>query len=250
MSDDVIFEREGGVSTLRMNRPVKKNALTTGMYDALAGGLERANAESDTRCVLIAGVPGAFCAGNDLEDFAKVAMGGDLGGSVLRFLTALVRCEKPLVAAVDGVAVGVGTTLLLHCDHVVASQGSMFSTPFVDLGLTPEAGSSLIAPRLMGHQLAFELLVMGRRFSAEKAHSAGFVAEIVSSDEVEATARTAALEIAGKPPGALAIARSLLRGHGADVLERIQEESQHFRERLRSPEAAQAFMAFLSRKKG
>jgi enoyl-CoA hydratase/carnithine racemase len=168
----------------------------------------------------------------------------------MRFLTALVRCEKALVAAVDGVAVGVGTTMLLHCDHVIASARSTFSTPFVDLGLTPEAGSSLIAPRLMGQQLAFELLVMGRRFDAAKAMRAGFVTEVVAADDVEETALRAASEIAAKPPGALAIARALLRGHGADILERIQEESQHFRERLASPEAAQAFMAFLSRKKG
>lgn len=249
MTDHVIFEKADGVATLRMNRPEKKNALTTVMYDAMAGALEAANGDNAIRCVLIAGEPGAFCAGNDIEDFAKAAMGGDLGHSVMHFLTALVRCEKALVAAVDGVAVGVGTTMLMHCDHVVASAGSTFSTPFVDLGLTPEAGSSLIAPRLMGPQLAFELLVMGRRFSADKAMRAGFVTEVVAAEDVETTARRAADEIAAKPPGALAIARALLRGHGADVLERIQEEAQHFRERLKSPEAAQAFMAFLSRKK-
>ena len=153
----------GPIRTVRMNRPDKKNALTAAMYQAMAVALESANVHKDIRCVVIAGAPGAFSAGNDLAEFAQAASSGEgLGTPVIRFLHALARSERPLVAAVQGLAVGVGTTMLLHCDHVVAGTDARFSTPFVNLGLVPEAASSLLAPRLMGHRRAFELLVMGR----------------------------------------------------------------------------------------
>ena len=146
-----------------MNRPEKKNALTSAMYDAMAEAIETASGASPIRCVVIAGAPGAFSAGNDLGDFMKAATGGEgLGNAVLRFLYALARAERPLVAAVQGVAVGIGTTMMLHCDYAVAASDARFSTPFVALGLVPEAASSLLAPRLMGHRRAFELLVMGK----------------------------------------------------------------------------------------
>ena len=156
MSELVLITDDGPVRTIRMNRPEKKNALTMAMYDAMAAAIEGAAANSGLRCLLIAGHPSAFCAGNDIGDFLKAAgEGGALAAPIMRFLYALARNELPLVAAVQGNAVGVGTTMLMHCDHVVASHEARFSTPFVSLGLVPEAASSLIAPRLMGQARAF-----------------------------------------------------------------------------------------------
>src|SRR5262249_21035047 len=149
---------DGAIRTIRMNRPDKKNALTLAMYDHMAEAIETAGSETGVRCILIAGARGAFCAGNDIGDFVTIAQGGALGQPILRFLHALARSEVPLVAAVSGTAVGVGTTMLLHCDHVVAADDAKLSTPFVALGLVPEAASSLIAPHLMGHARAFSLL--------------------------------------------------------------------------------------------
>ena len=170
MNDHVTVEDDGAVRTMRMNRPDKKNALTAAMYAAMAGAMEDANTDADIRCVVIAGVPGAFSAGNDLAEFSQAATAGEgLGAPVMRFLHALARSERPLVAAVQGLAVGIGTTMLLHCDHVVAGTDARFSTPFVGLGLVPEAASSLLAPRLMGHRRAFALLVMGRPLDAAAA---------------------------------------------------------------------------------
>jgi enoyl-CoA hydratase/carnithine racemase len=168
---------------------------------------------------------------------------------VLRFLKGLATSTKPLVAGVDGWAVGVGTTMLLHCDHVIASTAARFQTPFVNLGLVPEAGSSLIGPRLMGHHRAFALLGMGRVFSPADAKEAGFVNEIVAPDDLEARARAVAAEIAALPAEGLAQSRALIRGNPADVVARIDEEADLFKARLRSPEARTAFEAFLTKKK-
>lgn len=243
------FATADGIATLRMTRPEKKNALTVAMYEVMANHLEGANDNSDIRCIIIAGAPGIFCAGNDIEDFLQFAGKGALGEPVLRFIRALVTSQKPLLAAVDGAAIGIGTTMLLHCDHVIASDRSVFATPFVDLGLLPEAGSSLIAPRLLGHQRAFELLAMGRRWDAARAEANGIVNEVVPHDALEARAHAVAQEIAGKAPEALALTRRFLRGDPADILVRVEAESKAFRERLTSPEARQAFMGFLARKK-
>jgi enoyl-CoA hydratase/carnithine racemase len=250
MSTDIVVTNEGPVRTIRMNRAEKKNALTAPMYDAMAAALEAANADAAIRCVVILGVPGAFSAGNDLTDFMRAAQGGEgLGSPVLRFLYALARCEKPLVAGVQGVAVGVGTTMLLHCDHVVAGEDARFMTPFVGLGLVPEAASSLLAPQLMGHRNAFSLLVMGRALNAADAKACGLVNAIVAPAETDAQALKAAAEIAALPPGAVAASRRLMRGAPEDVVARIDEEARHFKERLKSPEARAAFEAFLSRKR-
>jgi enoyl-CoA hydratase/carnithine racemase len=247
MNDLVTVTDEGPVRIIRMNRPEKKNALTMAMYDAMAQGIETAG--DNQRCILIGGAPTAFCAGNDIGDFLQAAMGGALGEPILRFLHALARCEKPLVAAVQGNAVGVGTTMLMHCDHVVASTEAKFSTPFVSLGLVPEAASSLIAPRLMGHARAFSLLVMGQPLNAEEAKAAGFVNTVALPDAVEAEAMKAALAIAALPPQAAAASRRLMRGSVAEIDKRIDEEAEEFKARLKSPEAQAAFMAFMSRKR-
>ena len=247
MSDLVTVTDEGPVRIIRMNRPEKKNALTMAMYDAMAQGIETAG--ENQRCLLIGGAPTVFCAGNDIGDFLQAAMGGGLGEPILRFLHALARCEKPLVAAVQGNAVGVGTTMLMHCDHVVASTEARFSTPFVLLGLVPEAASSLIAPRLMGHARAFSLLVMGQPLNAEEAKAAGFVNTVAAPDAVEAEAMKAALAIAALPPQAAAASRRLMRGSTDEIVKRIDEEAEEFKVRLKSSEAQAALMAFMSRKR-
>ena len=250
MNDPVLIADEGPVRTLRMNRPEKKNALTVAMYEALARAIEDTAGAPHIRCLLIAGSPGAFSAGNDLQEFLQAAKSGaGLAPSAVRFLHALARCQRPLVAAVQGVAVGVGTTMLLHCDHVVAGTDARFSTPFVGLGLVPEAASSLIAPRLMGHRRAFSLLVMGRPLDAAAAQACGLVNTVVAPGEVEAKAMTAAREIAALPVEAVAAARRLMRGLPDEIVARIDEEVELFKQRLRSAEARAAFEAFLSRKR-
>jgi enoyl-CoA hydratase/carnithine racemase len=247
---DLIVSDDGPIRTLRMNRHAKKNALTLEMYDAMAVAIEESGTNGAIRCLLIAGGPGAFCAGNDIGDFMPAAdAGGALGAPVLRFLYSLVRCEKPLAAAVNGVAVGVGTTMLLHCDYVVAAADARFSTPFVALGLTPEAASSLIAPRLMGHANAFSLLVMGRPVDAGEAKALGIVNTVVPAADVEAEAMKAAREISNLPPECVLASRRLLRGTGEDIIARIDAEADEFKVRLKSPEARAAFTRFLTRKR-
>jgi enoyl-CoA hydratase/carnithine racemase len=250
MSINVFVIDQGPVRQIRMNRPDKKNALTSGMYDGMAQAIESASGDSPIRCVVIAGVPGAFSAGNDLGDFMKAATGGEgLGNSVLRFLYALARAERPLVAAVQGVAVGIGTTMMLHCDYAVAAHDARFSTPFVALGLVPEAASSLLAPRLMGHRRAFELLVMGKPLSGDEAKACGLVNQVAPADQVEAEAMKAAQAIAALPPEGVAISRRLMKGAPDDVVKRIDEEAAAFSARLQSNEARAAFAAFFARKK-
>jgi len=250
MSEHVIVTDDGGILTIRINRPDKKNALTLAMYEAMIKALDGANADDGVRCVLIAGVPGAFSAGNDLSDFLAAATGdGGLNRAALRFLPALVNCRKPMVAAVSGVAVGIGTTMLLHCDFVVAGTDAFFSTPFVGLGLIPEAGSTLVAPRLMGHRRAFEFLVMGHPLNATRAEDLGIANLVVDPQDVDAEALKAAREIAALPPGSVAAARALMRGAPEALAAHIDQESKVFGERLRSPEAKAAFEAFFARKR-
>jgi enoyl-CoA hydratase/carnithine racemase len=249
MTEPVVVTDDGPIRVIRMNRPEKKNALTRPMYVEMARAIRDAEANDAIRCMIFAGSPGAFCAGSDIGDFLKAAETGEFDSRILEFLDALVRCQKPLVAAVGGLAVGIGTTMLLHCDHVVAATGAVFSTPFLKLGLVPEAASSLLAPRRLGHARAFSLLVMGRPLSAAEAKEAGLVNSVVETGLVDATARQAADEIAALPPGAVAISRRLMRGDLDEVLARIDTEVAHFKERLRSDEARAAFAAFLARKK-
>ena len=248
MSAPVTVTDDGAIRIIRLDRPEKKNALTLAMYAEMTRALRHAEQNEAVRCSLIAGVPGAFCAGNDITDFLNASSGG-LDPRAHEFLRALAERQKPLVAAVDGIAIGVGTTMLFHCDHVVASASATFSTPFLKLGLIPEAGSTLLAPMRMGHARAFSLLIMGRPLSAGEAKDAGIVNTVVDSGEVEATALKAAQEIAALPPKTLAVARTLMRGHLDDVLKQIDAEAKHFRELLQSDEARAAFAAFLARRK-
>ena len=243
---DILISDDGPIRTIRMSRPEKKNALTFAMYDAMAVAIEEGGANADLRCLLIAGHSGSFCAGNDIGDFVQMAQAGALGEPIVRFLHALARCEKPLVAAVEGNAIGIGTTMLLHCDQVVASPDAKFATPFVALGLLPEAGSSLIAPRLMGHARAFSLLVMGRPLDAAAAKDAGIVTTI--ADDVEGEALKAARSIAALPAEGVLTARRLMRGAVDEIIARIDAEAEAFKARIASPDARAAFAAFLNRK--
>src|SRR5690606_8350319 len=217
---------------------------------AMAKALTDGDGNEGVRVHLILGVPGAFSSGNDLADFMAVATGGDGGGEVYDFLLALAGAKKPIVSGVDGIAVGIGTTINLHCDLTLATPLTEFRTPFVDLGLVPEAGSSLLAPAVLGRQQAFALLGLGEGFSAERAKAAGLIYDVVAEEELEAAALAAAERIASKPPEALKIARDLMLGDREALVARIKEEGIHFRARLKSDEARNAFMAFMSRKKG
>ncbi|MEO3386132.1 crotonase/enoyl-CoA hydratase family protein [Mesorhizobium sp. CAU 1741] len=250
MSEHIQVERNGAVQLIRMNRPEKKNAITRAMYAAMARALAEGDADESVRVHLILGVAGAFSSGNDMADFMAVATGAEGGTEVYDFLMALAGAAKPIVSGVDGIAVGIGTTINLHCDLTLATPRTEFRTPFVDLGLVPEAGSSLLAPAIVGRQQAFALLALGEGFSAERAKAAGLIYDVVAEDELEAAALAAAERIASKPPEALKIARDLMLGDRAALVARIKEEGVHFRARLKSDEARNAFMAFMSRKKG
>jgi enoyl-CoA hydratase/carnithine racemase len=249
VTEHIVIERKGAVQTIRMNRPEKKNAITRAMYAAMSKALRDGDADPAVRCHVFLGVPGAFSAGNDLADFMVVATGGEGGEEVWDFLIALAESRKPLLSGVDGIAVGIGTTINLHCDLTYATSRTVFRTPFVDLGLVPEAGSSLIAPALMGRQQAFALLGLGEGFSAERAKALGLIYEIAEEAALEDTVLAAAEQVAAKPPGALKIARDLMRGPREELIARINEESALFKERLKSDEARTALIAFMSRKK-
>jgi len=249
VTEHIEVERRGPVQIIRMNRPDKKNALTRAMYQAMSQALLDGDADPDVRVHVFLGVPGAFSAGNDLNDFMAIATGGDAGLEVWNFLAALAGSQKPIVSGVDGIAVGIGTTLNLHCDLTFATPRTIFRTPFVDLGLVPEAGSSLLVPSVVGRQQAFALLGLGEGFPAEKALAAGLIYGVVVEDELEAAVMQAAETVASKPPEALRIARDLMLGDRDALMERIQEEGEHFQQRLKSDEARQALMAFMTRKR-
>jgi enoyl-CoA hydratase/carnithine racemase len=249
MTADVEVSRADGAQVLRLTRPEKKNALTGAMYAALSDAIEAGDDDSSVAAHVVVGSGGVFTAGNDLGDFLATSQGtGDVGKDVLRFIRLLSVIQKPVIAAVDGKAIGIGTTLLFHCDLVYATPGSTFATPFLDLGLIPEAASSLLMPLRMGYARAFEMLVLGEAMTADAAVAAGFVNKIVRPESLEATALGAAQRLAKKPPEALAIARRLMRGDPADVLARLEAEISGFRERLRSPEAIEAFTAFFEKR--
>ncbi len=252
MTGHVIVTDEDAIRAIALRRPEKKNAITQDMYRGLRDAIEDAQTNPGVRCLVLSGGHGAFTAGNDLEDFLKDGTSNTdapRSSNAIKFLYALAGNAKPLVAAVDGIAIGIGTTMLFHCDYVLVSQGATFSTPFVQLGLVPEGASSLLAPRLMGHQRAFAMLVMGRALNAEEAQAAGFVNKVVASEALRAETFKVAREIAALPAGAVAISRRLLKPAPEELTRRIDEESHLFGEQMRSPEAIAAFKAFFARKK-
>lgn len=238
-----------GVLVIRLNRPDKKNAITRDMYAAMTDALRTANTDDTIRAAAFLGSEGCFSAGNDMADFLAYAMGGAMGSDVFDFLYVLSGFEKPLVSGVDGLAIGIGTTIHLHCDMTFASPRSLFKTPFVDLALVPEAGSSLLGPRNMGHQRAFAMFAAGEGFTAEQAREAGLIWKVVDEHEVTEATLACAASLAAKPPQALKIARDLIRSNREGVKERIAEEAALFSSQLRSAEARTAFEAFMARKK-
>lgn len=245
---DIVITRDGAVQIIRLNRPDKKNAITVAMYAAMADALASGDADEAIRAHVFFGAPGAFSAGNDMADFLAYAGSGQMGTEVLDFLAALVDAQKPVLCGVDGLAIGVGATMQMHCDLSFATPDSMFRTPFVDLGLVPEAGSSLLGPAIMGHQRAFAMLAMGEGLSAQDALDAGLIYKITEPDTLEAVVLEAAQTLANKPAHALKLSKSLLKGDRAAVHDRIAEEAKLFESQLRSDEARQAFMAFMASK--
>jgi len=243
MTDHIRLSECDGWLEIVIARPHKKNALTASMYHAMTGALAAASAREDLACVLISGEGDAFCAGNDLTDFLAGPGGAD---AALAFIAALAAFDKPLVAAVQGMAVGIGTTMLLHCDLVYAAPDARFAMPFVKLGLVPEAGSSLLAPALMGRAKAAAMLLLGETIGADEAERAGLVSAIVPGEDLHEHARAKAAALARQPRAALLATRRLLRPSPAAVGSRIAEEAALFAEALQSTEAQAAFAAFIA----
>jgi enoyl-CoA hydratase/carnithine racemase len=245
---DILLDRHGAVERIQINRPAKRNAFTTAMYAEVAAALSAAGADPAVRVVVLSGSGGCFSAGNDVQDFLQNPPTGQ-DSPVWRFLEALVSMEKPLVAAVEGAAVGIGTTLLLHCDIVLAAKTARFQLPFVDLGLVPEAGSSLLLPALAGYHRAAELLLLGAPFDAETAERIGLVSRVVLPAELIEGAMAIAEALAHKPPASLRLTKRLLRrGTQGLLAEAMREEARLFTERLTSAEAREALTAFLEKR--
>ncbi len=245
MSENIIVERDGPVAELRLARPGKRNAITTAMYSALADGLGAAHADEGVRAILISAEGSSFTAGNDLHDFLANPPQGP-SSPVFRFLHGLAAATKPVVAAVQGQAVGIGTTMLLHCDLVVLADDARLRMPFVDLALVPEAASSLLVPRAIGHARAAELLMLGDAIDAVTALAWGLANRVVAAGSERAEALALAHRLADKPPTALALTKRLLRDDAAGVAARMDREGGHFADQLQTPELKGAVAAFFA----
>ena len=250
MSEHVRVERDGGVLAITLDRPERRNAITVAMYAALADAFESAAADPAVRLITVRGEGQDFAAGNDLADFLQALPRDDGDIPVWRLLRALARCETPIVAAVHGNCVGIGTTMLLHCDLVIAAEGSRFSLPFVDLGLVPEAASTLVLPRLAGRRRAARYLLLGEPFGAEEALDIGLASHVVPAAELQKALASTVAALLAKPPEALRKTQVLLRnGTREEILERMQQENSLFAERLASPEVKEAIAAFFEKRK-
>jgi enoyl-CoA hydratase/carnithine racemase len=249
MTDHVVSAEDGGILAIVLNRPDKKNALTAAMYASLADALTAADRNPDIRVVTITGTGDSFTSGNDVADFVRqdASIGGDQ--PVARFLRAVSSIETPLIAAVNGVAVGVGVTMLLHCDLAYAATSATFQLPFVNLGLVPEAASTLLLPQMAGHHRAAELLLLGERFDAGRALALGLVNAVVPDGELAALVAARAAALAAKPPGAVRATKALMKRAAESVPARMAAESADFARLLQSPEAQAIMQAFLSRRK-
>src|SRR5882672_9203719 len=239
----VVVGREGAVLTIAMNRPDKKNALTHAMYGAMADALASAAADVSVRVILITGSGNVFTAGNDLGDFLNAPPAG-AESPVLRFLAALSTAEKPVVAAVNGLAIGIGTTMLLHCDLVYAARSAVFSAPFVNLALVPEAASSLLLPRRIGHAKAAEMFLLGGRMDAEQAEASGLVTAVFAVDRLHAEVVDRARALAAKAPSAVRATKVLMKRGDEPVAERMRAEGAQFAFQLQSAELREAVQAF------
>ena len=237
-----------GVQRIEMRRPEKRNALTEAMYASLAEAFERASSDDAVRVVLLLGAPNAFCSGNDIADFLAHPP-SDEAAPVFRFLRALVAFDKPVVAGVTGMAVGIGTTMLLHCDYVIAGDNAEVSVPFVNIGLCPEAASSLMLPLAIGPKRAAEMLMFGERVSAAAAHDWGLVNAVAPGDQVPDLAEKRARALAAKPAAALRATKQLLRRTPVPAaLETLSIEAREFGRLLGSPAAKECLAAFLEKR--
>lgn len=246
---DILVHTEAGVTTLTLNRPERKNSITAAMYAALADALDAAAADDAVRVLVFQGSETVFSAGNDIADFLA-APPADGSAPVFRFLRAISSFPKPLVAAVCGPAVGIGTTMLFHCDLVYAGDNAAFSMPFVNLGLCPEAGASLLVPRLMGYHRAAEALLLGEPFMAEAAQEVGLVSRVVPPSEASHLAQAQARKLAAKPRTSLMETKRLMKqGLAAQVRQQIQDEAVVFGRMLSEPAAREAFGAFMDKRK-
>jgi enoyl-CoA hydratase/carnithine racemase len=246
---DIIAERSGNILRIQLNRPDKKNAMTSSMYITMAGLLEDAGKDDQVRVALWHGAGDSFCAGNDLEDFIKnPPAAGESPQS--RLIHALINFEKPLVAAVQGAAIGGGTTMLAHCDFVYAGDNAIFQLPFVNLALVPEFGSSYLLPLRFGYLRAAELILLGQSFGALRAAELGLVTNVIPDQELLATATETAQTLAEKPAGAVQGCKRLMKEAFREQLEQaVKFENQVFAERVRSDEAKEAFRAFFAKRK-
>ncbi len=247
MSGHVVTETAAGVLTVRFNRPEKKNALLSTMYAEAANALKAAAADASVRVAVMTGTADSFTAGNDLKDFLENPP-TDADAPVFRFMRTLATFPKPVIAAVNGLAVGIGTTLLLHCDLAYAVPGAKFHLPFVNIAIVPEFASTLLLPRLVGPARAAELLLLGEPFTADKALSLGLINAIVAPEELMTVVAQKAAALAAKPPAALRQAKALLRGNATEIAERIALENQAVAERLSSAEFKEAATAFFEKR--
>ena len=249
INNEIITESREHILRIKINRPEKKNAITRSMYAAMADAIARADDDSGIRAVFLHGTEDCFTAGNDLKDFQAFRQDGN-NKDVSNFLSTISRAKKPLVAAVGGVAVGVGTTMLLHCDLVYAGEGAKFILPFAALGLCPEAASSFLLPRLIGHQRASELLLLGEPFSAAKACEIGLVNSVYPDSECIDKAFMQVQKLVQQPPASVRITKALLKSSISEYIAlTMAEERKHFSERLTSGESHEAFTAFFENRK-
>ena len=241
-------ETHDRVARVQLARPEKKNAITAEMYVQMAEALAAADADRNVRAVLLHGTADCFTAGNDLSDFLQRPPGAK--SPSWRFFEVLPALSKPIVAAVGGPAIGIGTTLLLHCDLIYATPAARFQLPFVQLGIVPEFGSTYLLPLLAGYQRAAELLLLGQPFTAQKARDLGIVTEVVPEAELIARAMKTATQLADLPPESIRLTKRLMKSaHAASVKNQVAEEGRIFVERLSSPEAKEAMNAFLEKRK-
>ncbi len=248
MSEPILIERGDGILAVRINRPERRNALTAAMYGAMADALEKGARDKETRVALFLGTDGIYTAGNDIKDFLNDPPQGETA-PVHRFISFLAATDLPLVAAVDGPAIGIGTTMLLHCDFVHVTGRAHLQMPFVDLALVPEAGSSFLLPRRLGHAKAAELLMLGRPFDGAEAVRLGIANQMNEPEELEQAARNTALMLSAKPPAALRATKALLRQSESLLENAMQREGAAFAQGLGSAEAKEAFSAFLEKRK-
>ncbi|WP_201747275.1 enoyl-CoA hydratase [Glaciimonas sp. PCH181] len=246
---DILTSKENGILTITFNRLEKKNAFTAVMYQSMVDAMKDAEADAEVRAILFVGQPQIFSAGNDIEDFLKNPPNSE-SSPVFQFLWQISHASKPLVAAVAGAAVGIGTTMLLHCDLVYAADNARFSMPFTQLGLCPEAASSLLFPQLAGYQRGAEKLLLGEPFDVIEAHAMGLVNKIVPADELLAFAQAQAAKLVALPAASIRITKQLMKGAQTATVEvQMAQEINHFGAMLKAPEAKEAFTAFFEKRR-